>query len=152
MSENSVILLEENNSSQTDTKSVVRAAVSSSCFEVLEEKVAGETGEESPPRGPEGPNEVGDVCEVEAGTEANVEGEDEDVDVVGSVEEFGVWGYESEGFTHPEILSRKRLGKKNVSEGVVDTAHLPQKELSNLQHSPLASLLEFLCRPVIEFY
>ena len=50
-------------------------------------------------RGPEGPNEVGGVCEVEVGTEADVEDEDEDVDVVGGVDEVGVFGYESEGFT-----------------------------------------------------
>ena len=43
-----------------------------------------------------------------------------------------------------------RLERK-VSEGVVDTAHLPQCEFSNL-HLPLALLLEFLYWPVIEFY
>ena len=65
---------------------------------------------------------------------------------------FGVSGYESEGFTLSEILRRKRLAKKNVSEGVVDTAHLPQGEFSNFQHLPIALLLDFLCWPVIEFY
>ena len=74
--------------------------------------------------GPQGPIEVGGVFETEAGTEADVEDEDEDVDVVGGVDEVGVSGYESEGFTLSEILRRKRLEKK-VSEGVVDTAHLP---------------------------
>ena len=59
--------------------------------------------------GPEGPIEVGGVCETEAGTEADVEDEDEDVDVVGGVDEVGVSGYESEGFTLSEILRRKRL-------------------------------------------
>ena len=74
--------------------------------------------------GPEGPVEVGDVCGTEAGTEADAEDEDEDVDVVGGVDEVGLSGYESEGFTLSVILHRKRL-KKNVCEGVIDTAHLP---------------------------
>ena len=64
-------------------------------FDVPEEKVAGERGEESPVGGPEGPIEVGGVCETEAGTEADVEDEDEDVDVVGGVDEVGVSWYES---------------------------------------------------------
>ena len=81
--------------------------------------------------GPEGPIEVGGVCETEAGTEADAEDDDEDVDVVGGVDEVRLSGYESEGFTLSEILRRKRLGK-NVSEGVVDTAHLRQCELPNL--------------------
>ena len=110
-----------------------------------------ERGEESLVGGPEGPIAVGGVCETEAGTEADVEDEDEDADVVGGVDEVGVSGYESEGVTLSEILRCKRLEKK-VSEGVVDTAHLPQCEFSNLHHLPLALLLEFLCCPVIEFY
>ena len=81
--------------------------------------------------GPEGPIEVGGVCETEAGTEADVEDEDEDVDVVGGVDEVGVSGYESEGLTLSETIRRKRH-EKNVSEGVLDTAHLPQCEFSNL--------------------
>ena len=91
------------------------------------------------------------MCETEAGTETDVEDKDEDVDVVGGVDAFGVSGYESEGFTLSEILRRKRLEKK-VSEGVVGTAHLPQCEFSNLHHLSLALLLKFLCWPVIEFY
>ena len=51
-----------------------------------------ERSEESPVGGPEGPNEVGGVCETEAGTEADVEDEDEDVDVVGGMDEVGVSG------------------------------------------------------------
>ena len=62
--------------------------------------------------GPEGPIEVSGVCETEAGTEADVEGEDEDVDVVGGVDEVRVSGYESEGFTPSEVLRRKGLEKK----------------------------------------
>ena len=102
--------------------------------------------------GPEGPTEETDVCETEAGTEANVE--NEDVDVVGGVEEVGVSKYESEGFTLSEILrrKRKRLAKKSVSEGVVDTTHFPQYEFSNFQHLPLTFLLKFPCWPVIEFH
>ena len=124
MSEDSVIFLAEVSSSQVDTKSAVQAAVSSSPLNVPEENVAGERGEESPV-------EVGDVCEAEAGTEADVEDEDEDVDVVGGVDKVGLSGDESEGFTLSEILRRKRLGEK-VSERVIGTAHLPQCEFSNL--------------------
>ena len=80
-----------------------------------------------------------------------MEDEDEDVDVVGGVDEVGVSGYESEGSTLSEIFRRKRLEKK-VSEGVVDTAHLPQCEFSNLHHLLVALLLEILCWSVIEFY
>ena len=130
MSEESVILLEEISSSQADTRSIVRAAVSPSPVDVPEEKVAGERGEESPVRGPDGPIEVGGVCETEAGTEADVE----DKEYFDGVDEVGVSGYESEGFTLSEILRRKRLAKRNVSEGVVDTTHLPQCEFSNLHH------------------
>ena len=137
MSEESVILLEDISSSQADTQSVVPAAVSPTPVDVTEEKVAGERGEKSPVGGSEGPIEVGGVCETEDGTEADVEDEDEDVDVVGGVDEVGVSGYESEGFTLSESVLRKRLAQKNVSEGVVDTAHLPQLECSNFRHIPL---------------
>ena len=113
-------------------------------------KIFGERGEESPLGCPEGPIEVGGVCETEAGTEADVV--DEDVHVVGCVDEVVVSGHESEGFTLSEILRPKRLADKSVSEVVVDTAHLPQCEFSNLQHLPLTFLLEFLCWPVIECY
>ena len=106
-------------------------------------------------RGPDGPNKVGGLCETEAGTEADVKDEDKDVDVVGGVDEVGVSGYESKVFTLSEILRRKRLAKwNNVSEGVIDTAHRPKCDFSNLHHLPLAFLLDFLCFcwPVIEFY
>ena len=139
MSKDSVIFLVEINSSQVDNESAVQAAVSPSPVVVPEESVAGERGEESPVGGPEGPIEVGGVCETEAVTEADVEDEDEDVDVVGGVDEVGVSGYESEGMTLSEILRCKRL-EKNVSEGVLDTAHLPQCEFSNLHRLPLALL------------
>ena len=101
--------------------------------------------------GPEGRIEVSGVCETEAGTEVDVEDEDEDVDVVGGVDEVGVSGYGSEGFTLSEIFCRKRLEKK-VSECVVDTAHLPQCELSNLHQLALALLFEILCWTVNDFY
>ena len=139
MSEDSVIFLAEVNSSQVDNKSAVQAAVSPSPFVVPEENVAGERGEESPVRGPEGPIEAGGVCETEAGTEIDAEDEDEDVDIVGGVDEVGLPGYESEGFTLSETLRRKRL-KKNVSEGVIDAAHLPQCEFSMIHRLPLALL------------
>ena len=73
---------------------------------------AGGRGEESPVGGPEGPIEVGGVCKTKAGTEADMGDEDEDVDVVGGVDEVGVSGYESEGFTLSEIFRRKRLETK----------------------------------------
>ena len=77
--------------------------------------------------GTEGPIEVGGVCETETGTEADVE--NEDVVVVGGIDEAGFSLFESEGFTLSEILRRKRLAiLLNVSEGIVDTAHLPQYE------------------------
>ena len=106
MSEDNVIFLAKVNSSQANTKSAVQAAVSPSPFVVPEENVAGKRGEESPVGGPEGPIEVGGVCETETGAEANVE--DEDVDAVGGADEVGVSRYESEGFTLSEILRRKR--------------------------------------------
>ena len=139
MSEDSVIFLAEINLSQKDNKSAVQAVVSPSPVVVPEENVAGERGEESPVGGVEGPIEVGGVCETEAGPEADAEDEDEDVDVVGGVDEIGLSGYESEGLTLSEILRRKRL-EKSVSEGVMDTAHLPQCEFSSLHRFPLALL------------
>ena len=151
MSEDGVIFLAEINSSQVDNNSGVQAAVSPSPFVVPKENVAGERGEESPVGGLEGPIELGSVCETEAGTEVDAEDEDEDVDVVGGVDEVLLSGYEYEGFTLSEILRRKRL-EKNVSEGVIDTPHLPQCEFSNLHRLPLNFLLEFFCWPVIEFY
>ena len=139
MSEDSVIFLAEINSSQVDNKSAVQAVVSPSPVVDPEENIAGERGEKSPVGGLEGPIDVGGVCETEAGTEADAEDEDEDVDVVGGVDEVGLSGYESEGFTLSEILRRKRL-EKSVSEGVMDTAHLPQCEFSNLHRLPFALL------------
>ena len=95
--------------------------------------------EESPVGGLERPVEVGGVCMIEAGSDADAEEADEDVYVVGGVDEGGLSGYESEGFTLSEILRRKRLGE-NVSERVIDTAHLPQCEFSNLHRLPLPFL------------
>ena len=65
MSEVSVILLEDISSSQADSKSIVQAAISSSPVDVPEKKVAGKRREESPVGGPDGPIEVGGVCETE---------------------------------------------------------------------------------------
>ena len=80
MSEESAIFLAEISSSQVDNKSAVQAAVSPSPFAVPEERVAGERGEDSPVGGPEGPTEVGGVCETEEGTGVDVKDENEDVD------------------------------------------------------------------------
>ena len=77
--------------------------------------------------------------------------EDEYVDVVGGCDEVGVSGYDFDGFTLSEIFRRKRLAKKSVFSGVVDTAHLPYCEFSNLQYLPITSLLEIFRWPVIEF-
>ena len=74
MSEKSVILLEDISSSQANTESGVRAAVSLSPVDVYEEKVAGERSEESLVGGPEGPIKVGGVCETETGKEAKCGG------------------------------------------------------------------------------
>ena len=101
---------------------------------------------------PDGPKKIVGVSETEAGTDADVDDEDEDVDVLGGVDEVGVTGYDSDCFTISEILRRKRLAKKNVSEGVVESGHLPQCVFSNLQHLRITFLLEFLCWPAIEFY
>ena len=109
MSGKSVILPEEISSSQADTKSVVRAAVSLSPVDAPEKKVARERGEESPLRSADGPIEVGGVYETEAGAEADVKDEDEDVGVVGSVDEVGFSGYESDGFMLSKIPLRKNL-------------------------------------------
>ena len=92
--------------------------------------------------GPDSSDEVGGVCETKTGTEAKVEDEDEDVDFVGSIDEIGVYGYESQGFTFSRTLRRKGLAKKNVSEGVVDTVYFPQCAFSSLEHLHLALLLE----------
>ena len=96
MSEDSVIFLAEVNSSQADNNSAVQAAVSPSPFVVPEKIVVGERGEEIPVGGPGGKIEVGSVCETEAGTEPDVADEDEDVDVVGGVDEVGVSANESD--------------------------------------------------------
>ena len=151
MSEESFVLLGEISSPQANNKSAVQAAVSPSPFDVLEENVGGERGEESPVRGPERPTEVGVVTDTEAGTELDVEDEDEDVDVVGGVDKVGVSGYESERFTLSEILRRKRLAKKIVAEGVVDTAQLSQCEVSHLHHLPLPMLLEIFAGQSLNF-
>ena len=99
---------------------------------------------------PEGPIKEACVCDTETGTEADVE--NEDVDVFRSVDETGVPGYESKGFTLSQILRRKRTVKKSVSKVVVDTAHRPQCEFSNLQALPVPFLIEIFCWPVLDFY
>ena len=85
------------------------------------------------------------VYETKSSTEADVE--DEDVDVVGGVEEVTVSGYESEGFMLSVFFRKKMLSKRRVSKGIVDTSHLAQCEFSNHQQLPLTFLLDFLCWP-----
>ena len=89
-------------------------------------------GKESPVGGPERPFEEGDFRQTEAGTEADVE--DKEIDVVGGIDEVGISGYDSDGFTLSEIFRRIKTPWKRVSEGFVDATHLPQGELSNHQH------------------
>ena len=93
MSKKSVILLEDISSSQAETESTVGAAVSPPPFDAPEENLAGERGEESPVRGPEGPIEEGCFCQTEVAKEADLE--DKDVAVLGGVNEVGISGYES---------------------------------------------------------
>ena len=102
ISEKSVILLEDISLSPADIEPFVRAAatvavISLFPLDVAEDKVVGKRSEESALGGPERPVEESDVCETEAGTEADVE--DENVDIVGGGAYVGVSGYESEGFT-----------------------------------------------------
>ena len=59
MSEKSIILLEHISSSQAETESVDRAAVSTSPVDVPEEKIFGERGKQSPAEGPEESIDVG---------------------------------------------------------------------------------------------
>ena len=99
-------MLEDIISSQAEPETVVQAAVSLFSFDAPEEEDVEERGQESPVGGPEGPVAESYVCEIEAGTEADVEKE---VDVVGGVVEVSVFGSESEEFTLSEFLRRKRL-------------------------------------------
>ena len=103
-------------------------------------------GKESRLGGPVGTVEEGDVCETEASKEADV-----DVDV-GGIDYVGGSGYESERFTLSEILRKKRLPKRGVSEGAVDTSRFPQCEVANCHCSPLTFLLQFLGWPVTKFF
>ena len=63
--------------------------------------------------GPDRQVEERDVRETEPGTEV-------DVGSVGCVADVRVSGSESEGFTLSDILRRKRLSKRRVSEGVAE--------------------------------
>ena len=103
-----------------------------SFLDALEAKFDGERVEETLVGSLKQPVEEGDVCETEAGTKVEVE--DEDVDVVGGIADVGTFRYESEGFTLSEIFRRKRLSKKFVPKGVIETSHLPQCEFLFLQH------------------
>ena len=100
--------------------------------------------------GLDGPVEKDDACEKEAGTSADLE--DQDLDVVGGIDEVRGSGYESDGLTISEIRRQKRVAKKSVPEGVIDISHLPQCGFLCFQHLSPTFLLEFFCWPVIEFY
>ena len=75
------------------------------------------------------------VSHEEAGTEADIE--DDNVDFVGGPPALAISGFDSEEFVFSEIVRRKRLERQTLSEGVVDSASLPQPEFSKLQHLPL---------------
>ena len=60
------------------------------------------------------------------------------------VEDLAISGFESEGFTFSEIFHGKRLERQTLSEGVFDTARLPQCEFSNLQHLRLTFHIKVL--------
>ena len=110
----------------------------SSPFDVPEEKVAGDRGENSPVGRPEGRLE--DVCETEVGTKADVG--DKNVDTVGGVDEDGASGYRSEGFTLAEVSRKKRLFKRRVFECVNVTSHLENcaKAMEKLLNGRLVSM------------
>ena len=63
----------------------------------------------------EGQFQEKDVCKTEAGTKADVKGED--VYVIGGVEEVGVSGYESEGVQARKNLSSQKTCKKVYVRG-----------------------------------
>ena len=96
MIEKNVSVLENISSFQVDTESVARAAVFSLTLDAPEEKVVDERGNEIPVGGAEQPVEEGDVCEMGAGTEAEVE--EENVDFVVRVAKVGISGYAPEEF------------------------------------------------------
>ena len=85
----------------------------------------------------EGPDEVGGVCETEAGTEADAKDEEQDVDVAGGVDEVGVSGTslrDSRSQIFLERDLRKRMCPRvsltpltfnNVSFRLFDIYHLP---------------------------
>ena len=106
MLEKSVIMFEEISSSQADAESVVRAALSRSPFDAPEEKCWW--------REMRGEGPIEDVCETEAGAKADVE--DEDVDVIGGIDEVGVSRYNSEVFTPQRSFVKKDLRRKCVRE------------------------------------
>ena len=74
------------------------------------------------------------MCETAAGREAEVE--DEDVDVVGGVEEVGASGYECDGFTLSENLRRKRLfqGSKSATSLTLLTFHNVSFQIFSIYH------------------
>ena len=86
--EKSVILLEEISSSQADTESIFELLFFVS-FLTPPKKFAGERGIKCPVEEPGRP--VEDVCETEAGTDADIK--DKVFDVVGGMDIFGVAGY-----------------------------------------------------------
>ena len=104
-SEKIVILLEDINSCQVESGSVVGAAATDPVISLFpldahEEKVVKEGGRETPLGCPERPVENGDVCDAEAVTEVDVE--DEDVDVVVGVADIGASG------TNPSVSRSQR--------------------------------------------
>ena len=68
--------------------------------------------------------------------------ESENVDVVCDAPVLAISGFELHGFIFSEFVRRKRLEGLTLSECVFDTARLPQCEFSNLHTSLAFGLLE----------
>ena len=58
--------------------------------------------------------------------------EDERVEIVGCAPPLTQRGFQSELFTFSKIVRRKRLEGQTVSERIIDTSMLPQRDYFNL--------------------
>ena len=85
-------------------------------------------GEESPGGFPE-QVVVGDHGETGEDAERETHMEGEVVDVVCGAPALAISGFELQGFSFSEIFRRKRLERQTLSEGVIDTARIPQCEV-----------------------
>ena len=76
----------------------------------------------------------------DAGREADIKGED--VDVFCGAPALVISRFEFQGFNFSEVVHRRGLEGQTLSEGVFNTARLPQCEFSNLHSSLAFGLLE----------